>query len=365
MNEAAPPGYLGMLAGVLVVALLIGWRYRRRVPGSLVLWASIVVAAAAWWIEFRYLRYLFASAFAAAVVLLAVLGPLDLTPARVRLGAVAAVLAGTASLAVSLAMFWNVPNGRPPISVAIGRWTPANYLDQALPERFAFLAFDRLAPPDSILVTNAYERAWLTHGRDLYVTWELQALLTLHNLPATTGDSIFTSLRRIGVDWALVGSPLRTLSGAGLLPEVLRTHGQPRFSAGGWDLYQLVNRPSAPVPVSSCDRASHVSNCWAGERNGVGAGAPLARQVAVCPGQTLDVAVTQGASGLPSPVAITFPGASPYEAFAPSQTVPGATQPTYATVPAGAREASVAIYPVAGATITKATIGLYGPACEA
>jgi hypothetical protein len=74
--------------------------------------------------------------------------------------------------------------------------------------------------------------------------------------------------------------------------------------------------------------------------------------------------MAQGASGSPSVVTIEFTGASPPDAYLSSLTVPGATQPTCATASAGRREASVAIYPSAGAMITKGTIGRYGPACE-
>jgi hypothetical protein len=51
-----------MVAGT-IVASVFGWRYRRRVPGSFVLWAAIVFATGVWWVKFRYLRYLLPEAF--------------------------------------------------------------------------------------------------------------------------------------------------------------------------------------------------------------------------------------------------------------------------------------------------------------
>lgn len=367
MQEAAPPGALGALIGIVLVAALVGWRHRRRTGGVFVLWIAIVIAVLAWWIEFRYLRYLLPAAFASVVLLLAISGSPARMSSRARTGtAVMLGVATAAAFAVSVAQFWNVPNKRVPISASIGRWDAGIYLDTALPERSAVLAFNALAPPGSAMVTDAFERDWLTQGRDLYAPWEVTDLLQLRgqNAPAS-GAQAFARLKAMGVGWALVTGANRMLSGSAWLPEVLRTHGQPRFSAVGWDLYQLVAHPTAPSPAAACDSAATgLPTCWAGPRTGIGAaGGPLTRTIGVCPGQVLSVSVAESSGGPPSPVVIQFPTGSPLTTGTTGLTAPGATQPTAATVPLASHQAMVTIATPPGATITHAVASHFGPSC--
>lgn len=366
MEEAAPPGAFGALSVLVVIALLFGWRRRYRSPGSLVTWAAVAVAALAWWIEFRYLRYLIPTAFAAAVLLLAVYRPHPIGP-RLRGGLLVGVaIAAAAAFAVSVAQFWNVPNRRVPVSAAIGRWAASDYLEAALPERYAILAFNRLSPPHAVMVTDAFERAWLTQGRDLDATWELNDLFQLHGerVPSS-GDAAYARMRAMGVDWVLVTGPDRVTDGAGWLPKALRTHGQPRYSADGWDLYQLVADPTSPAPVTPCDRVTlGVPACWAGPRtvSGAAAGA-MTRSVPVCPGQELDVSLTETQGGPAAPVTIQFPGASARLSAETGTSVPGGEQSTYATVPRGSDTALITFDAIGGAHVTNARVQRFGPSC--
>ena len=168
MGQALPPGAFGAFTGIVLVAVLIGWRWRRRTPGALVLWTALVISVVAWWVEFRYLRYLLPVAIASVVLLLAAARRPAIT-GSVRVPVALAIgLATGASFAVSVAMFWNVPNRKLPISAADGHWKETDYLNAALAERFAFLKFDQISPPNSVMFTDAFERIWLTRGRDLY-----------------------------------------------------------------------------------------------------------------------------------------------------------------------------------------------------
>ncbi len=359
MQDTAPPGSYAALAAVILAAAAVGWRYRRRVPGSFVLWCAIVLTVTAWWIEFRYLRYLLPAALTSIVLLLAVSGRLRLSRAFQRGAVVAVALTASASFAVAVAQLWNVPNRKVPFAAAIGR--DPGYLESFFLERDAILAFNRLSPPRAQMVTDVFQRVWLTGGRDFDEIWELAALLQLHGPIPNTGDGIFARLRARGIDWALVSGPDRVISGDSWLPRVLRTHGQPRFSARGSDLYELVDHPSVPVPVGPCDRArTGIPACWPGPR---AAALPLVRTVPACPGQLLAITASETAGGPSVPIQIQFPGGLTNEALAWGQTVPGATQPTYATVPPGSHGATITLLPPAATALTHVTVGRFGSRC--
>jgi hypothetical protein len=239
-------------------------------------------------------------------------------------------------------------------------------LETALPEHDAFVTFNQLSPARSIMVTDAFERNWLTRGRDLYVVWELNDEFQLRGQSVpTTGDAAYARMRSMGIDWALVGGPDRVTGASTWLAAALRSHGQPRFSSQGWDLYQFVDHPTAPTPIAACDSAAGpVPSCWVGRRGPTGAATGvLTRTVPVCPGQELALTVTERAGGPSVPVAIVFPGAAARVAGMPGQTAPGSAQPTYATVPTGAHQAILTISGAPSAQITRATAGRFGPAC--
>jgi hypothetical protein len=79
----------------------------------------------------------------------------------------------------------------------------------------------------------------------------------------------------------------------------------------------------------------------------------------------LDVVVSQAPGGQAAPVSFNFAGASPEQFFAPGKAVPGATQPVYATVPAGAHQVTLTIGPLTGMRISHASVARYGQACAA
>lgn len=369
MNDTAPPGVFGVLAAVLLAALLVGWRQREARSGTIVLWLAVVLGTVVWWHEFRYLRYLLPEGIAAVVLLVALSAGPSTRLSRHPLSVAVIALGATATFSVALAQFWNVPNsGRPPISAAIGRWSAANYLSREFAERPAILAFNSVAPAGARMVTDAFQRVWLTDGRDLFEPWEATELMQLHGGSPSSGPRAFARLSAMNIRWVLVDDEDPKVNAAALtgaqrwLPEVVASNGEPRFAAAGWELYQLVRHPVHAAPVAACDRRpTATASCWS---HAAVSGVPyLTRSVPACPGQTLQLSIQQSAGAQPVPVSINFSGAAPTRSFFPGITVPGATQLITATVPAGSTEAIVDVGPAATVSVGRVTIGRIGPPC--
>ena len=243
MMEAAPPGALGVLIGAVVFALLFGWCAHERSRANIVVWIALLAAIVYWWVSLRYLRYLLPIGFVSVALTLMVIPRMPLRGRGQSVGILGATLAAIASFPVTLGQFWN-PAHKPPVYAAIGRWKASSYEDAASLERPAVLAFNRLSPPRSLMVSEAYQRVWLTGLRDLDYTWEVNARLELRGPLPTTGDQAFRDLRAIGIDWALVSEAPRSPSEPDYLIKALVQHGKIEFADHGWDLYRLVSRPS-------------------------------------------------------------------------------------------------------------------------
>jgi hypothetical protein len=368
MVEDAPPGAFGILIGAVLFALLLGWTGRDRSRASRYVWLALLPSVAIWWVALRYLRYLLPIGFVSVALVLILISGASLGRRGQIVSAVAVTLVSIASFPVTIGQFWNVPDHKPPIYAAIGHWSASSYEDDAFSERPAILAFNRLAPPGSLMASDSFERVWLTDGRDLdALTFEVNARLELHGPLPTNGNQAFTDLRAIGIDWVLVTEASRQLNEPNYLSEAVTTHGKDEFSDRGWDLYRLVSSPPQPAPLAACDRLARgvPVRCWGGTR---AAGGDLissvTRTVPACSRQTLALTVTQAAGGAPSPVLIAFIGANPQLGIQPGSTVPGLTQRIYATAPPGATGANITISPIGGAQITSASIGGFGPPCS-
>jgi hypothetical protein len=365
MAEASPAGSFGLLIGAIVVALLLGWWGRERSRADRVVWFSLIPALLFWWISLRYLRYLLPASFVGVALLLMLTAGASF-PRRARAIALPALaLAAIAAFPVTISQFWNVPGHKPPVYAAIGKWSPASYESDALPERTALLAFNRLAPPHANVATQAYERSWLTGGRDLY-NWpyEPSTLISLHEPLPKTGAEGIRALKRLGIGWLLLTSNYRLQGEPEYLSQVITHDAQDEFSGRGWDLYRLDTHPSQPRPLEACDRAVRgVPSCWGGPR---GAGGTLAvsvtRTVTTCPGQTIVLALTQPPGGGRVPVLIHFNG-DPEISTQPGEGVPGTTQRIYATAPAGATAAEIVIGTAPAAAVSRAGIGRLGREC--
>jgi hypothetical protein len=363
MAQTAPPGAFGILIGAVLFALLCGWCVRESSRANIVVWIALLAAVAYWWTNLRYLRYLLPVGFVSVALTLMVLRRRSLQGRAQLIGIIGVTLAAIASFPVAMGQFGNVPAHKPPIYAAIGHWKAASYEDAAFEERPAILAFNRLAPPGSLMASNAFERTSLTDARDLYYTWEVTNRLELRGSLPTTGDQAFRELNMIGIDWVLLPEPSLTAGESDYLSQALILHGQIEFAERGWNLYRLVSRPPDPTPVAACDSApAGVPACWGGQRNVDGSlTAGVTRIVSVCPSQTLAISVAQ-AGGSTTPVVVKFIGGSPREGIQTGQAVAGTNKRIYATAPRGATGAEITLGPVSGA-ITRANIGRFGPAC--
>ncbi len=367
MVEDAPPGAFGMLIGITVLALLLGWLGRDRSRANRVVWIALVGAAVFWWVNLRYLRYLLPTDFVAFALLLMLTAGVSLGRRSRSLGLLAVTLTAIASFPVTIAQFWNVPAHKPPVYAAVGHWKASSYEEAASPDRNALLAFNRLAPRDARVATPAvaFQRVWLKPERDIYnLNYEVTPLMEIDGpVPQpTNGDEALRDLRRLGIGWVLVTEADRLQNEPGYLSQVITTHGKPEFDARGWDLYRLVARPPRPAPLGRCDaRHEVVSSCW-GVAETRALTVSVTRTVAACAGETLAVSITQQ-GGPPSPVLVQFAGGNPAVGTQPGGTLAGTTQTIYATAPRGAQSANVIISPTPGARITAASIGRFGPAC--
>jgi hypothetical protein len=241
VNPGTPAGTLGALVALILVALLIGWR-RREGVATWVGWGGLVLGLLAWWVQFRYFRYLLPLAAMATILVL-----VQLRGWRAGRAATVVILATVAAasalfLPSTVASYWNVPRTNPPFGAAFGRWDSRDYLRVVFPDKPALDAFQRLSAPGADAVSSSHERTFL-HDRDLSATWEVDRLLSIEGPPPTNGDDALRRLRALGIGWALVSGDDLTSTAYPWLHVVLARHGQVAFNGNGWALFRLVERP--------------------------------------------------------------------------------------------------------------------------
>ena len=366
MAEDAPPGAFGVLVGAVIVAVLLGWLGQDRSRATKVVWVALIPALIFWWATLRYLRYLLPVGFVSVALVLMLTSGVSLGR-RARLLSIGALALGAiASFPVTISQYWNVPTHKPPVYAAVGHWKSSSYLESAFTAYPSIMAFNRLSPPGARVITDAFQRVWLTQKRDLFnLHYEVVPLMEIHGptpMP-TTGDQTFADLRRLGIEWALVSEGDRVLHEPDYLSEVLSTHGADVFSERGWDLYRLVSKPPPPIPVAACDHVPNsIQPCWGVPRTN-DLTVSVSRSINVCPGETLAVNVTQAPGGDPSAVLVQFSGGNPADDIQPGATVPGTEQTIYATAPPGATSADITLGPSPGARIVSANIAKLGHFC--
>jgi hypothetical protein len=265
LGSKVPVGTYGLLTLALTGSLVVGAAiavHRRRNRALIALWGALAFALFGWYLQSRYqvqlkgLRY-FMPTTAVAVLML------GLASHRLRLtrGAELASLAAIAVLAVmlwpaTLAQFWNVPGKDVPLAAALGLESDFEYEARSQPERVAVAAFNRLTPPGSQAVSFAWQRNWVTGGRDLQPWWELHLRLALNHAPLPSGDA--EALRRIratGTEWALLRNSGANEAGYYYLFGTIARYGELRWAGGGWSLYHLSDHPRDPEPLAPCDNA--------------------------------------------------------------------------------------------------------------
>jgi hypothetical protein len=243
MNEAAPVGSMGLLVAALAIALLFGFRPRRGPRALVALWVGLALACVLWYLQFRYLRYLLPAGAVAVVLVTGLVRGGPLSPRAVRGGL--AALGATAVLLWpgTVAQFWNVPGRDIPWEAALRLTPDRDYESQSMPERAALEAFDRIAPPGALAVSDAHQRAWLTEGRDLAPAWEALARLEAPVGSAGRGKDAASRLEALGIGWILAADGGTTLS----LPVDQRAARRADlvWQGVGWRLYRLRSDPIA------------------------------------------------------------------------------------------------------------------------
>jgi hypothetical protein len=231
-----PVGGLGLLALALALALLTAWRPRRAAPALPALWLGLLLAATSWYLQFLNARYFLPAAGLGMLAL-----GLSLGGRPGRRGELAA-LAGIGATAVALwpstvAQFWNLPGRDIPWQAAFGRIDDDTYERRSTPSREALAAFDRLAPPGAMAMSELHERAWLTQGRDLTPIWEVNFRLALYPRSGTP-EELLDRVRAAGVGWILaprLDAPPRL----GRYYALVEASGPPLWSGAAWKLYRL------------------------------------------------------------------------------------------------------------------------------
>ncbi len=364
MNEVAPPGAFGLLIAAVVLAVLVGWRRGER-RATLVVWLAVVVSALAWWVQFRYLRYLLPTAMVAVVLVLVQLRGWRPGRRATTIALVAAGLASACYLPSTVANFWNVPHRTLPFAAAFGRWKSENYLRTVFPEKDVLAAYQRLAPPGSDAVTVAHERTFV-HGRDLSPAWEVSRLLEISGALPSTPDATLRGLRALRVGWAIVAGP-DAAAGLGA-PQLLTRHGQLVFADRGWELYRLVDAPAQPRLLPACDDDLRAGgHCWSGTldatpglADGESSGG-VTRNVPVCPGETVAVQLTTVGGAQPAFVTLNADGGDAFAGHTSGTVSPGTTGWVYGTAPPKTHTVGVGVVPGAGGgAIVHVRVGLLG-----
>lgn len=365
MNDALPPGAMGLLVAALVLGVLIGWRQRDRRVG-IVMWAAVLASILVWWIQLRYLRYVLPTATVAVLLIVAQLRAWR--PPRATAAALV-VVAGAASalyLPSTVASFWNVPYRKVPFAAAFGRWDTNSYLRLLFPEKDALAAYQRAAPPGAYAISDALERVYVS-DRDLSARWEVDALLRASGSLPTTPDEALHRLRAMGIDWAILTVPDQNPGRNVWLPGLLAAHGQIVFADRGWDLYRFVDRPRQPRMTACDDALRGRPGCWVGSfdtKPGLADGESpggTSRSVPVCPGQTVAVQVTTAPGGQSAHVSLGTDSGDALSGHTGGDVAPGSTGWVYGTANPGTHTMSVGLTPgIGGGAITRVRIGLLG-----
>jgi hypothetical protein len=364
MNDSTPAGAFGLLVAAVAIAALVGWRHRGRRDVAIA-WLALVVGLLAWWIQFRYLRYALPAMMVGVLLTVTLLR--GWRPGRATTAALlaAAGVASTVYLPSTVASFWNVPHRNLPFAAAFGRWDESDYLRTVFPEKDTLDVYQRVAPPGSLALSDAHERTFLV-DRDLSPFWEVSRLLEAPGPLPTTGDAALRRMRAMGIGWAVVSDADQAqIAWAAAL---LREHGEVVFSDRGWRLYRLVDRPTRPRPLASCDvRLRGTSGCWAGRFDRIAglrdgeSPAGASRRIRVCAGETLAVELRTAAGGDPSQVLIDSDSGSALSGHEATIVAPNARETAYATAPPGTRTMNVTLVPgAAGGAIESARTGVLG-----
>jgi hypothetical protein len=348
-------GVLGFLGLAIVAGLVLGVTIlRRRSPnrGLVAVSAALIFAVIGWYLEVRVLRYLLPTAIVAVLVVGLAAGQGRLTVKAERASLAALAVIAVLLWPATLAQFWNVPGRTMPVYAALGFTDATDYEQTSMPERAAFEAFDELSPPGATVLSLAYQRTWLTDGRDLQPWWEALNRLQLNgaSLPASAHDEL-SRIRAMGTDWVLLPDQVPSQSGYFYLQDLIAGYGELQWSDDGWSLFRLTDSPRAPTALPACDeKLRGTAGCWDGaldRRPGYTSGEDptgISRTVAVCPGELLTVDLRTEGAGLEQ-IEIDFNDPATARAVVRPTVAGNSTGRVGATVPPGATRGTVTLLP--------------------
>jgi hypothetical protein len=357
---------LTLLAAIAVGAVML--RRRALSRGAAAVLIAVVIAALGWFVALQVDRYLLPTAFAALLFLGLVAGGVKLTRRGELVGLAALGLIAVALWPATIAQFWNVPGHDMPLAAALGMKDPVDYERQSMPERQAVIAFNADSAPGAEAVSFAYQRTWLTGGRDLLEWWELHNRLQLNgqSLPSTPAEDL-RRIRATGADWAIMQNTYPRYPGFYYLFGAIERYGELHWADGNWSLYRLTEHPRPPASLPSCDDAlAAAKGCWG---DGLDAqpgytardpGRSISRTVAVCPGELLTLELGSEGRGL-AQVGIDFDGSDPRRGHVHPVIAGNTTARVGATAPPGATRAEVSLVrPPAGLNLTSVRLGHVG-----
>lgn len=348
-----PIGAFGPLVAAIVVALLVAWIGGRRERAPLALLPAVLLAAAAWYVQFRYLRFIVPVA-GVALLALALSAPRGPPRRRARGVAIAALCIAAALLFPSaIAHLWYVPEHEVPLAAALGREDDLEYERRQGPERDALARFDRLAPPDATALGNLHQRLWLSEGRKLITPFETAGRLAAP-AAAPHGRPLLERLRALGIEWTIARVDGRLTGRTGPHPrppleDLLARHGAVAWADSLLVIHRLTERPPPPRPLARLAR---------GDLRAGPAG--LEHEVPVCPGRTLVAEVRISGTGAVA-VAIDYAAPDPRQGHQRAELPAGTTRSVPATAPQGSSGmARITLTETGGAKVEDLQLGTLG-----
>ena len=352
--ETGTAGVTGLLVAGAFVGVFFGWRG----PASQrVVWGATVIALLAWWQEFRYVRFGLPYLILAVIVALPALAGLGrAVRGRVadRLAVVFAAVAAVVFFVSTMASFWAVP-GRFPLAVAVGRESNVAYLTEALPEYPSFNYLNQVAAPGDWITGQAWGRLLLRPDLNLQIDWEIQVRLLNDGTYTTDPDALATRLEQLGIHWVVLANEGRQYDPTYWLGPMLAKHGQIVYADHLHDVYRIVDRPQARIPVPLCDETFSNPDCWIGSTRlddtpGITdaevRSQPVWESVPVCAGATYALTVKSQPGRNRTRIFFVFDVPNQERAFRVDDVPTGRTSVVYQTAPTGATKMDIVVDPL-------------------
>ncbi len=369
--EYAPPGFFGLLVVALGIALLAGWG---GPPAWRVVWGAAVLAAATWWILFRYVRFAIPFSILFVLLVLPILAALETFLSRRLISAAAIVVAGIAAAAFfvsTVGLFLSIPE-RVPVAAAVGNESERAYERRVIPDAVAVDAFNQVAEPGASLIAQMWGRSLLRSDLDMEWDYRFATRFDLDRGTPIPAGEMRDLLDAQGIHWIGLTGQGRLFSERYFLAPLLEEHGQIVVADHLHDLYEIVDRPRAISPVSICDEEFRKADCWVGvnaidDLPGVTAaevgGLPLEQAAAACPGATYALTVNAGPGHDPVRAFLIFDAPDPEQAFRFIDAVPDQQSVYHQTAPGDARLLTIVLQPLGSdSSIESVRLGVAGAA---